>query len=156
MSSREQHPAASDGASESSHAEIADLMEALMLLADQLSAIADEFHRSRGLHATDSAALHLLSRHAMGMSELARGLRLSPAAATSVVDRLQSAGLVERRPDQRDRRRIVVSALSFADPDADELHRRVFDALADVPPEELTHLTAIVASLRDVLGTQPD
>jgi DNA-binding MarR family transcriptional regulator len=127
-------------------------MEGLTLLADRLTAIADDFHRSHGLHGTDSAALHVLSRRGMTMRELARALQLSPGAVTSVVDRLEAAGLAERRPDERDRRRTIVSALPVADPAADDFHRRVFDALSNVPPDELAGMTRIVASLRDALG----
>ena len=99
MRTHEQHPAAGNRASESSEVAATDFMGELTLLADQFTAAADEFHRNHGLHATDSAALHLLSRSSMTMGELASGLRLTPAAVTSVVDRLESAGLAERRPD---------------------------------------------------------
>lgn len=152
MSAREQHPSIRHGASESqSHSAIADLMEALSRFATQLTAIGDEFHRERGLHATDSAALHLLSRRPMSMGELAGALRLTPAAVTSVVDRLEASGLAERRADEQDRRRTIVSATSLIDPQADDVHRRVFDALASVPSDELSRLTQVVATLRDAL-----
>ena len=154
MRTHEQHPAAGNRASESSEVAATDFMGELTLLADQFTAAADEFHRNHGLHATDSAALHLLSRSSMTMGELASGLRLTPAAVTSVVDRLESAGLAERRPDDGDRRRTIVSAIPFVDATAEEFHHRVFDALGEVPAEELSRLTAVVGSLRRAIETE--
>ena len=151
MSNQEAHRAGRAHAPEPSAA-IAELMEGLTMLANRLTAIADEFHRNHGLHGTDSAALHALGQRSMTMGELADALKLSPAAVTSVVDRLEAAGLAGRRPDERDRRRTIVSALPVADPAADDVHRRVFEALGDVPPDELASTTRIVAALRDALG----
>ena len=90
------------------------------------------------------------------MGDLASGLRLTPAAVTSVVDRLESAGLAERRPDEVDRRRTMVSAIPLVDATAEDFHRRVFDALAGVPVEELLRLTAVVGSLRRAIETEGD
>ena len=156
MPTHEHGPASGHRASGSSKAAATDFMGELTLLADQFTAAADEFHRSHGLHATDSAALHLLSRGSMTMGDLASGLRLTPAAVTSVVDRLESAGLAERRPDEVDRRRTMVSAIPLVDATAEDFHRRVFDALAGVPVEELLRLTAVVGSLRRAIETEGD
>lgn len=62
-----------------------------------------------GMHPTDWLALDLLSSvHSSTIGELGRQLDLSPAAATGLVDRLEGKGLVERRSDPHDRRRISV------------------------------------------------
>lgn len=60
------------------------------------------------LNATDLAAMaHLTwSSEPVGPGELANFLNLSAAAGTSVVDRLTSAGQVERHRDLADRRRV--------------------------------------------------
>jgi DNA-binding MarR family transcriptional regulator len=42
---------------------------------------------------------------------LARATRLTTGAITSVIDRLEKAGLVKRGPDPRDRRKVIVTYL---------------------------------------------
>lgn len=64
--------------------------------------------RRTGLGSTDLTALELLSREMMGPAEMARHLDVSTAAATGIVDRLESRGHVERRPIPGDRRRTGV------------------------------------------------
>lgn len=54
----------------------------------------------------------------MPMSELAARISLSRAAVTSLIDRLEATGWVKRHPDERDRRRTVLSLLPQS---ADEL-----------------------------------
>lgn len=61
--------------------------------------------RRTGLSPADLSALDLLSNRVMGPAELARALDLTTAAATGIVDRLESRGHVERQPYPGDRRR---------------------------------------------------
>lgn len=64
--------------------------------------------RRMGMHPTDLAAMNQLTwaREPLGPGELGHRLGLSPAAATELVDRLTTAGHVERHRDLADRRRI--------------------------------------------------
>jgi len=65
-----------------------------------------------GLHVTDAECLDFLME--MGPSTagaLARATRLTTGAITSVIDRLEKAGLVKRGPDPRDRRKVIVTYL---------------------------------------------
>lgn len=65
-----------------------------------------------GLHVTDAECLDFLME--MGPStagDLARATRLTTGAITSVIDRLEKAGLVKRGPDPRDRRKVIVTYL---------------------------------------------
>jgi DNA-binding MarR family transcriptional regulator len=65
--------------------------------------------RVLGIHITDLHAGEVLQRSgAMTISELARAVRLSPGAATALVDRLEAAGLAARVPDSTSRRQILV------------------------------------------------
>jgi DNA-binding MarR family transcriptional regulator len=62
-----------------------------------------------GIHRTDLALLDLLQlgvRTSAG--ELARRGRLSPAAVTAALDRLERVGYVRRVRDEEDRRRVLV------------------------------------------------
>lgn len=65
-----------------------------------------------GLHVTDAECLDFLME--MGPSTagaLAGATRLTTGAITSVIDRLEKAGLVKRSSDPRDRRKVIVTYL---------------------------------------------
>jgi len=63
-----------------------------------------------GIHPTDLQAGDALDRRGpMTIGELAREVRLSPGAATALVDRLERAGIAVRRPDPASRRRVLVT-----------------------------------------------
>lgn len=72
-----------------------------------------DFERRLGqaltVNATDLTAMqHLIESGPLSPSELSARLRISTAAATMVVDRLEAVGHVERQPHPDDRRKIVV------------------------------------------------
>lgn len=70
-----------------------------------------------GLNATDMECLRLLFLKGVSTpSELARHTRLTSGATTAMLDRLEKAGLIERRPNPDDRRgTLVVPAKSSAE-----------------------------------------
>jgi len=72
--------------------------------------------RRMGLHHTDAVALdHLLqTEQGMGPAELGRRLGIRPASVTELVDRLEQAGHVRRRPHPSDRRRLLVEPTAQA------------------------------------------
>ena len=60
-------------------------------------------------------ALHFLSAKApMSLMSLSHALGLRPPATSAMVDRLARAGLVCRRPDPTDRRRVVLTVTAHA------------------------------------------
>ena len=64
-----------------------------------------------GLHPTDNQCLGLLELHGdLTPSRLAHRLGLSRSATTAALDRLERAGYVQRLPDPRDRRQVIVHA----------------------------------------------
>lgn len=88
---------------------------------------------------------------------LAGWLDVVPRSVTSVVDDLEQAGLVERRPDPTDRRATLVAlteagrqVLTVAD---EERRRRADDLLARLEPAERTELLTLLHRLVD---DQPD
>lgn len=87
--------------------------------------------RRMRMHPTDLAAMGYLSsaEGPIGPGDLAHRLALSPAAATELVDRLTTAGHVERHRDLADRRRIRLEPSR--------------DAVSDV----LGHLGSLIAAL---------
>ncbi|MFE9100114.1 MarR family winged helix-turn-helix transcriptional regulator [Actinomadura geliboluensis] len=55
------------------------------------------------------ALMHLVLHGPAPVGVLARRMALSPATVSQLVGELQRGGFVERRPDERDRRRMIVS-----------------------------------------------
>lgn len=87
------------------------------------TAVSEVLARELGLSLRDLAALHhLVGRDPRGPADLARELGISTASATVMVDRLERAGCVRRRPDSDDRRRVVVEATAEM---AERSHRAV-------------------------------
>lgn len=67
----------------------------------QAHALLDEI----GLHRGQPFILRLLwEQDGLAQSDLARRMHVRPATITNMVKRMERAGLVERRPDERDRR----------------------------------------------------
>jgi DNA-binding MarR family transcriptional regulator len=62
------------------------------------------------INATDLAAMeHLIASGPLGPTELARRLRITPPAATAVVDRLSALGHASRVSHPTDRRGVVIT-----------------------------------------------
>ena len=59
-------------------------------------------------HTDLQAMTHLIEHGSMSAGELAKAVGLSPAAATTMIDRLVDVGHVSRKPHPQDRRSIVV------------------------------------------------
>ncbi|NEW42487.1 MarR family transcriptional regulator [Nocardia cyriacigeorgica] len=82
-----------------------------------------------GLNRTDMRCLDLvLGRGPSAAGELSAALRLSPAATTTVIDRLVRAGFATRAQDPDNRRRVLVTATDAARAVDAELFRPVAEA----------------------------
>jgi DNA-binding MarR family transcriptional regulator len=69
----------------------------------------DAFFRLIGVNSTDGRCLDIIDvSGGISAGELARAVDLSPAAVTSVIDRLEEMGFVRRTRDPEDRRRVIV------------------------------------------------
>lgn len=93
-----------------------------------------------GVSGPQLIVLQQLARAGAGVpiGTLARAVSLSHATVTGIVTRLEKRGLVERRPDDRDRRRVLVCAtaagrelLATAPPPIQESFVTAFERLAD-------------------------
>jgi len=87
------------------------------------------------------------------VSELARRLDVVPRSATSVVDDLESAGLVGRRPDPDDRRATLVALTQRGDAALHEFRARRRAGLAELldrlDPDEQRELVRLLTKLVD-------
>ncbi|PJJ72582.1 DNA-binding MarR family transcriptional regulator [Diaminobutyricimonas aerilata] len=93
----------------------ADRMRAPTVLLREILEISEEFERRLGRHLavnpTDLSAMeHLIASGPLSPGELARRLGISPAAVTTVIDRLTAAGHAARTPNPDDRRGVLVAA----------------------------------------------
>jgi DNA-binding MarR family transcriptional regulator len=88
-------------------------MRALMAVRDygvHLTLFRNAMNEWAGLNATDMECLRLLfSKGVATPSELARHTGLTSGATTAMLDRLEKAGFIERRPNPNDRRGTLIS-----------------------------------------------
>jgi len=87
-------------------------MQQILRAAALLEALSQRAVRDRRLNAGDMTVLHILERSAGRVPirgvDLQRALMNTSGAITKRLDRLQAAGMVERRPDPSDRRAVLV------------------------------------------------
>ncbi|MFI6942923.1 MarR family winged helix-turn-helix transcriptional regulator [Streptomyces sp. NPDC050418] len=124
-------------------------MEVIELIGTVVGRYHEEYEREAGAHALTGAQarlLALLSMEPLPMRQIAVRLKCEPSNVTGIVDRLESRGLVERRPDPQDRRvklaavtdegrrtaRQLRDGLSFAREPLAELSREERVALRDL------------------------
>ena len=90
---------------------------------------------------------------------LANLLDVEPITAARMLDRLQQAGLVDRRPDPADRRAWRLHLTPRAEPLLTvarvRIDHMVDAALEDFTPEERAALATLMIRLRDSLATEP-
>ncbi|MFI8227816.1 MarR family winged helix-turn-helix transcriptional regulator [Streptomyces sp. NPDC085900] len=82
-------------------------LEVVELIGDVVARYHADFDEAAARHALTGAQarlLSLLSLEPLPMRKLAQKLKCEPSNVTGIVDRLESRGLVERRPDPADRR----------------------------------------------------
>ncbi|MFC3576676.1 MarR family winged helix-turn-helix transcriptional regulator [Streptomyces yaanensis] len=82
-------------------------LEVVELIGTVVARYHEEYEEAAAEHALTGAQarlLSLLSLEPLPMRRLAQKLKCEPSNVTGIVDRLESRGLVERRPDPTDRR----------------------------------------------------
>ncbi|HTI02794.1 MAG TPA: MarR family transcriptional regulator [Acidisoma sp.] len=94
---------------------------------------ADRIARSRGMSKAQWVLLLKLARHpGLSQKDLAQMMEVEPITVGRLVDRLASHGLVERVPDEQDRRVWRLHLLPAAEPVLDELAERRKEIVAMV------------------------
>ncbi|MEU1704361.1 MarR family transcriptional regulator [Streptomyces sp. NPDC005706] len=82
-------------------------MEVVELIGDVVARFYADYEEAAAAHALtgpQARLLSLLSLEPLPMRKLAHKLKCEPSNVTGIVDRLESRGLAERRPDPTDRR----------------------------------------------------
>ncbi|MEU4703204.1 MarR family winged helix-turn-helix transcriptional regulator [Nonomuraea dietziae] len=112
-----------------------------------------------GLNRTDLRCLDVvLGDGPVPAGQISLALKLSPAATTTVIDRLERAGMVFRSPDPGNRRRVLVAATDAARSAEAEIFVPVGQAGAQVlqeyGPDELAIILDFLRTARRVQEEQ--
>ncbi|MGW4227227.1 MarR family winged helix-turn-helix transcriptional regulator [Streptomyces bauhiniae] len=130
-------------------------MEVVELIGDVVARFHADYEEAAAGHALtgpQARLLSLLALEPLPMRKLAQRLKCEPSNVTGIVDRLESRGLVERRPDSADRRVKLAAATEEGVRVARDLREGLHFAR-----EPLAGLsTAERASLRDLLRRMLD
>ncbi|MEU7032814.1 MarR family transcriptional regulator [Streptomyces sp. NPDC046237] len=125
-------------------------LEVVELIGAVVARYHQEYEQAASEHSLTGAqarVLGLLSLEPVPMRKIARKLQCEPSNVTGIVDRLESRGLVERRPDPADRR----VKLAAPTPEGLDTARRLGESL-DFAREPLGQLTDVERTLlRDLL-----
>ncbi|MFI7417610.1 MarR family winged helix-turn-helix transcriptional regulator [Nonomuraea sp. NPDC049684] len=111
------------------------------------------------LNRTDLRCLDVvLAEGPVAAGALSLALKLSPAAVTTVIDRLERAGMVARAPDPGNRRRVLVAATDAARAAEAEIFVPVGQAgaraLEGYGPDELAVILGFLRTARRVQEEQ--
>jgi DNA-binding MarR family transcriptional regulator len=105
-----------------------------------------------------SVLAHLARHEGINQAALAQILEIEPITLVRLLDRLQAAGLVERRPDPSDRRARVLSLTPAARPLLDRIWALAAvvreEAMAGLDEEEREHLFRMLLKIKANL-TEP-
>jgi DNA-binding MarR family transcriptional regulator len=133
-------------------------LRALSTEIDRLDQAAAERY---GLNRTDMRALDILGRAGpLAPTALARLLGFTTGGVTTVVDRLEKAGYIRRRPDPGDRRRQLVETTEATAARDEEvfggLIRGTMDLLADYTSDELQVIGGFLDRVRQLTAAHAD
>ncbi|MEV5970916.1 MarR family transcriptional regulator [Streptomyces sp. NPDC051921] len=131
-------------------------LEVVELIGTVVARYHDEYEEAAAAHALTGAqarVLGLLALEPTPMRKIAEKLKCEPSNVTGIIDRLESRGLVERRPDPADRRVKVAAPTD----EGRDTARRLRESLrfAREPLGELTETerTLLRDLLKRMLGT---
>jgi DNA-binding MarR family transcriptional regulator len=118
----------------------------------------DERARSSGATGTQWRTLKILERReGINQGQLAELLEVEPITACRMIDRLEEAGLVERRRDPGDRRAWQIFLTDKARPVLDELHvvaaGMIEHLVRGLSPAEVEALIHALETMRTNLST---
>jgi len=97
----------------------------------------------------------LYHRPGLRQTELAEFLEMEPIAVGRVIDRLQAAGFVERRPDPKDRRAWRLHTTEQAHEVVGDMERIAQglrrDATVGIAHDDMAHMIAVLNRIKDNL-----
>ena len=112
------------------------------------------------------AIVHLSRSEGMTQAALAESLEIQPITLTRLIDRMESAGWVERRTHPADRRAVQLYLTAQSQPILEEMHARAADTLTEatrgVAPRAQRQLVATLEQMKrnllaaETTAAQPD
>ena len=101
------------------------------------------------------AIVHLSRSEGMTQAALAESLEIQPITLTRLIDRMESAGWVERRTHPLDRRAVQLYLTAQSQPILEEMHARAADTLNDatrgVSPRAQRQLISTLLEIKHTL-----
>jgi DNA-binding MarR family transcriptional regulator len=101
------------------------------------------------------AIVHLSRSEGMTQAALAESLEIQPITLTRLIDRMESAGWVERRTHPLDRRAVRLFLTVQSQPILDEMHARAAETLNEathgIPPRAQRQLITTLAEIKQNL-----
>src|SRR5680860_597417 len=112
---------------ENRNAAVRRLMDAIRTAQSANDLMDQAFVDFLGINRTDGRCLDVVDQHGgITAGELSREIGLTTGAVTAVVDRMEAAGLLRRRSDPDDRRKVVIELT----PEAQRLAAEVYGPIA--------------------------
>ncbi|KRD00581.1 MULTISPECIES: MarR family winged helix-turn-helix transcriptional regulator [unclassified Streptomyces] len=136
-------------------------MEVVELIGEVVARFYEDYEEAAADHSLTGAQarlLSLLSLEPLPMRKLAQKLKCEPSNVTGIVDRLESRGLVERRPDPADRRVKLAAATDEGRDIAKGLReslRFAREPLAGLAEQERVVLRALLQRMLATEGGNP-
>lgn len=132
-----------------------DLAQLIVEFYEKLSSWEHGVVRGTGLTPTQMHVIEILGAHeALRMKELAERMGVTTGTLTVVADKLEQRGLLRRRPNDADRRSILVELTETGKErfrEHDKLHADLTrEIIADLAPEEATCLAACLSKINRV------
>jgi DNA-binding MarR family transcriptional regulator len=121
----------------------------------------EQHSRAAGLGLTRmqcAVLIRLALQEGSNQAELAQALDIEPITLVRLLDRLEEAGFIERRPDPNDRRAYVLTLTEAARPMLERIYGladKVYDeAQAGMSPAEATQLMKLLHKIKGNLSTK--
>ncbi len=134
-----------------------DVLDLLREMSGQNLLLTEAIARHAGLRPADLEVLGVIEQHGpLTAGRLGEATGLSPAAVTGLIDRLEGAGVAERRRDAADRRRVLVAVSAGAAPVADLYRDLEHDTRARLERYSADELAVISRFLREMYDVGVD
>ncbi|GGX56165.1 MarR family winged helix-turn-helix transcriptional regulator [Streptomyces noursei] len=119
----------------------------------------EEYEHAAAEHSltgTQARVLSLLAAEPLPMRRIAQRLKCEPSNVTGIMDRLESRGLVERRPDPNDRRVKLAAPTDEGQRTAEQLSASLNFAREPLGELTVAQRTMLKELLRQMLGFAPE
>ncbi|GES29350.1 MarR family transcriptional regulator [Streptomyces angustmyceticus] len=134
-------------------------VEVVDLIGTVVARYYEEYEHAAAEHSLTGAqarVLRLLSLEPLPMRKIAECLKCEPSNVTGIVDRLESRGLVERRPDPADRRVKLAAPTDDGARTAEALRTSLHFAREPLGRLTVAERTLLKELLQRMLGVAPE